>query len=150
MERLKPFLVPRGFTWRLEHVGVAMGAFANGFFVGEHFSIGLIWRESSGLGLPNYSTDRANAERDSIVTGLRAANTGHDLVMEGLGFAGTYRLRWDGELPTSVYSVTGEPLVDAFIADLQLLIPIIETRPQDIRRVILEAHAAWVRKLYGK
>ena len=136
--RLAPLLGPIGFTWKSGDVGISSGgAFANGSFVGGAFDLDLIWRKSSGLGCPTYSVGHTHAA--------------HDAVMERLGLAQECRLRFNDDLKVwKVYSSTGGDVVDALVADLAVAAPKFAGHPSDVRRAIIEAHAAAYRKLFKR
>ena len=135
--RLRSLLEPLGFTFDHGDQAVSSGGpFATGFFSRGPFHIELIVRDDR-LGLPNYRWDPA------------LWTAGHYDLVDALGRHDDAHLLWD-QSAFQIIGRNGEAAVDALIADLaDVVLPVLETRPDALREAMVTAHTAFQRRLGG-
>jgi hypothetical protein len=135
--RLRSLVEPLGFTFAYGDEAVSSGGpYATGSFSRTPFHLELIVR-GDRLGLPNYRWDPARW------------TAGHDDLVRALGCHDEAHLLWD-QSAFEVVARNGEAAVDALIADLAgIILPVLQTRPNEVREAISTAHAAFQRRLRG-
>jgi hypothetical protein len=102
---LKPTVEPYSFTFSVDENALSSGGpFANGFFNGKYFRIGIIYRKLGGSGSVIYENEMGNAS--------------HDQIMSVLGHGNAFHFRFNSDLKVwSVYAVDGGDPLDALVYD---------------------------------